>query len=129
MSETDIITDTNTETDGKFIITIANGHDSPDKLTIELETDTMVIELSDANMADNASFSMKPTGILLRKRGLSGGDIPAVNTSEGLSEISNIDTRRARTRALSGQQVYADALKKQTQKLDELFVPSQTPRR
>ena len=55
---------------------------------------------------------MTSTGILPRKRVLSGGDIPAVNTSEVLSEISNIDIKRARNRAISGQQVQAGALTK-----------------
>ncbi|CAC5414153.1 unnamed protein product [Mytilus coruscus] len=84
MSETDIITDTNTETDGEL-----HDHDSADNYeqTIELETETMVIEISDANMADEASISMTSTGIHPHKRAFSGGDIPYVNTSEGLSEI------------------------------------------
>ena len=55
---------------------------------------------------------MTSTGILPRKRVLSGGYIPAVNTSEGLSEISNTDIKRARKVTLSGRQVQAHALTK-----------------
>ena len=79
MSGTDNITDTNTEP------------------TIELETETMVIELSCVNEA-----------------GIAGSDIPPVDSSESLSEIANIDIKRVRKRALSGQQVQADSLTKNT---------------
>ena len=79
MSETDNITDTNTEP------------------TIELETETMVIELSCVNEAAIAE-----------------SDISPVDSSESLSEIGNIDIKRARKRALSGQQVQADSLTKNT---------------
>ena len=80
MSETDNITDTNTEP------------------TIELETETMVIELSCVNEA-----------------GIAESDISPVDSSESLSEIANIDIKRARKRAQSGQQVQADSLTKNTQ--------------
>ena len=63
----------------------------------------MVSESSDANIADEASISMTSLCKLPLKRVLSGGNIRAVNISEGLSEISNIDIKRARKRALSGQ--------------------------
>jgi hypothetical protein len=39
---------------------------------------------------------------------------PPVNSSENFSEIANIDIKRARKRALSGQQVQADSLTKKT---------------
>ena len=63
------------------------------------------------------SACMTSTGILPRKRALSGADIPAVNTTEILSEITNTGIKRARKRALSDQQVQPDALTK-TKKLE-----------
>jgi hypothetical protein len=47
-------------------------------------------------------------------RALFGSDIPPVDSSESLSEIANIDIKRARKMALSGQQVQADSLAKNT---------------
>jgi hypothetical protein len=88
-------------------------HNSTDnnEPTIELETETMVIELSCVN---EAGIAMTPSCINSRKRALSGSDIPPVDSSESLSEIANIDIKRARKRSLSGQQVQADSLTKNT---------------
>jgi hypothetical protein len=108
MSETDNITDTNTDTDGQ--VTAHNSTDNNEP-TIELETETMVIELS---CVIEAGIAMTPSGINHRKRALSGSDIPTVDSSESLSEIANIDIKCARKRALSGQQVQADSLTKNT---------------
>ena len=99
MSETDNITDTNTDTDGQ--VTAHNSTDNNEP-TIELETETMVIELS---CVIEAGIAMTPSCINPRKRALSGSDIPTVDSSESLSEITNIDIKCARKRALSGQQV------------------------
>ena len=107
MSETDNITDTNTDTGGQ--VTAHNSTDNNEP-TIELETETMVIELSCVN---EAAIAMTPC-INPRKRALSGSDIHPVDSSESLSEIANIDMKRARKRALSGQQVQADSLTKNT---------------
>jgi hypothetical protein len=65
----------------------------------------MVIELSCVN---EAGIAMTPSCINPR-------DIPPVDSSESLSEIANIDIKRARKRAQSGQQVQADSLTKNTQ--------------
>jgi hypothetical protein len=63
----------------------------------------MVIELSCVN---EAGIAMTPC--------INPRDIPPVDSSESLSEIANIDIKRARKRALSGQQVQADSLTKNT---------------
>jgi hypothetical protein len=64
----------------------------------------MVIELSCVN---EAGIAMTPSCINPRV-------IPPVDSSESLSEIANIDIKRARKRVLSGQQVQADSLTKNT---------------
>ena len=71
----------------------------------------MVIELSCVN---EAAIAMTPSCINPRKRALSGSNFPPVDSSESFSEIANIDIKRARKRALSGQQVQADSLTKKT---------------
>ena len=96
ISETEHNTDTETETNATMSKT-DNITDTNTEPTIELETETMVIELSCVNEA-----------------GIAGSDIPPVDSSESLSEIANIDINRARKRALSGQQVQADSLTKNT---------------
>jgi hypothetical protein len=96
ISETEHNTDTETETDATMSET-DNITDTNTEPTIELETETMVIELSCVNEA-----------------GIAGSDIPPVDSSESLSEIANIDIKRVRKRALSGQQVQADSLTKNT---------------
>ena len=96
ISETEHNTDTETETNATMSKT-DNITDTNTEPTIELETETMVIELSCVNEA-----------------GIAGSDIPPVDSSESLSEIANIDIKRARKRALSGQQVQADSLIKNT---------------
>ena len=121
ISETEHNTDTETETDATMSdtdnITDTDGqvtaHNSTDnnEPTIELELETMVIELSCVN---EAGIAMTPSCINPRKRALSGSDIPPVDSSESLSEIANIDIKRARKRAQSGQQVQADSLTKNT---------------
>jgi hypothetical protein len=95
-SETEHNTDTETETDSTLSET-DNINDTNTEPTIELETETMVIELSCVNEA-----------------GIAWSDIPPVDSSESLSEIANIDIKGARKRALSGQQVQADSLTKNT---------------
>ena len=82
-------------------------HNSTDnhEPTIELKPETMVIELSCAN----------ETGIAMTPSCLNPRDIPPVDSSESLSEIANIDIKRARKRDQSGQQVQADSLTKNTQ--------------
>jgi len=102
-SETEHNTDTETETDATMSKT-DNITDTNTEPTIELETETMVIELSCVN---EAGIAMRPSCINPR-------DIPPVDSSESLSEIANIDIKRARKRALSGQQVQADSLTKNT---------------
>jgi hypothetical protein len=109
MSETDNITDTNTDTDGQ--VTAHNSTDNNEPTIIELETETMVIELSCVN---EAGIAMTPSCINPRKRALSGSYFPPVDSSESFSEIANIDIKRARKRVLSGQQVQADSLTKNT---------------
>ena len=64
--------------------------------------ETMVIEWIDYNIVGEEVSAWPSTAILPQKRALSGGDIPAVNTSEDLSKISNIDIKRERRRAFSG---------------------------
>ena len=103
MSDTDNITDT----DGQVTAHNSTYNNEP---TIELETEIMVIELSCVN---EAGIAMTPC-IHPRKRALSGSDIPPVDSSESLSEIANIDIKRARKRAQSSQQVQADSLTKNT---------------
>jgi hypothetical protein len=57
-------------------------------------------------------------------RALSGSYFPPVDSSESFSEIANIDIKRARKRAISGQQVQADSLTKNTKtKLTVLSPP------
>jgi hypothetical protein len=63
---------------------------------------------------NEAGIAVTPSCINPRKRALSGSDIPPVDSSESLSEIANIDIKRARKRAQSGQQVQADSLTKNT---------------
>jgi hypothetical protein len=74
---------------------------------------SMIIELSCVN---EAGIAMTPSCINPRKRALSGSDIPPVDSSESLSEIANIDIKRARKRALSGLQVQTDSLTKNTKR-------------
>ena len=109
MSEMDNITDTNTDTDGQ--VTAHNSTDNNEPTIIELETETMVFELSCVN---EAGIAMTPSCRNPRKRALSGSYFPPVDSSESFSEIANIDIKRARKRALSGQQVQADSLTKNT---------------
>jgi hypothetical protein len=78
----------------KLVYNITDTNTEP---TIALETETMVIELSCVNEAAIAE-----------------SDISPVDSSESLSEIGNIDIKRGRKRALSGQQVQADSLIKNT---------------
>ena len=82
----------------------------------------MVIELSCVN---EAGIAMTPC--------INPRDIPPVDSSESLSEIANIDIKRARKRALSGQQVQADSLTKNTKtkltvlsKGDNVIIPIQS---
>ena len=63
---------------------------------------------------NEAGIAMAPSCINPRKRALSGSYFPPVDSSESFSEIANIDIKRARKRALSGQQVQADSLTKNT---------------
>ena len=57
---------------------------------------------------------MTPSCINPRQRAFAGSDITLVDSSESLSEIVNIDIRRARKRALSSKQVEAGSLTKNT---------------
>jgi hypothetical protein len=52
--------------------------------------------------------------ICVNEAGIVGSDIPPVDSSESLSQIANIDIKCARKRALSGQQVQAASLTKNT---------------
>jgi hypothetical protein len=78
----DNITDTNTDTDGQ--VTAHNSTDNNEPTIIELETETMVIELSCVN---EAGIPMTPSCRNPRKRALSGSYFPPVDSSESFSEM------------------------------------------